>query len=775
MRNSAAQQTRPWPEVALEYALAYASGGFKIFPVVPNGERAKHPLVADWPNEASSIPDKIRAWWMKFPGAGIGIVTGPANGFSVIDVDIAVDDDGVVADGNDTLRALESDGRFKMPTPFAVIRTPSGGKQFYIRTGDILTKGGQNAIGAIPAPKVDVRGDGGYVVAPPSLLDYRKNGRAIKAHYTHDGRFPESRAAIDALPIEMGFAELIRERAPALSVPANDNAITVVASVLTPVDSPSVAAELPDWTPNPSMAAYGRAVLAGIADDLARVTSGRNAAINQAAFRAARFARQGCFSVADIEPALVRASHNNGYCAKHGRTGRSKAQATIQSGIRAVQRGGGDRIDLSAINIATGYDPATSPVEAFCNGVRGDSERGTAATEFQCHDEDAPRHVHKYVVRGLIPEVDDPMLLCGQAKAGKSAIALELATCLALGRPFFGKKIDRRGGTLFLLSEGSATMRDRLAAIYRGKLADGEFSDAATGDMINTRRLPILWRDVARLSHAPTFEAAIQTCRNAKTHMESTYGVPLRLIVIDVALPAFAFDGDPDGATVYAAMTALQRLSRETGVTVLATHHYGKNIQSGPTGSFAWGAGASAILAVTAETSTHGAASSREISLPLNRYGPAGWMHNFRLEDVPLVTFEDGETWGAPIVREVGGTIIELAAGPRLSPSGRLYVESLRQALETHGESFDGGPAERLVDRDRVRDLFLAGHQGSGGTPQQQADARRKAFANGERDAVRKHRAGASTVGQRTLVYLIDGDANLADAVMSNPGIQPEI
>lgn len=118
----------------------------------------KHPRTQTGLKEASGDVDQIRRWWAKWPAANIGIVTGAQSKLYVVD-----QDDG----GELTIRRLcERFGEFPETN---VVRTGSGGRHWYFRLPDDLSLAntqGTERVGL--GPHVDTRGDGGYVVAPPS-------------------------------------------------------------------------------------------------------------------------------------------------------------------------------------------------------------------------------------------------------------------------------------------------------------------------------------------------------------------------------------------------------------------------------------------------------------------------------------------------------------------------------------------------------------------------------------------------------------------------------
>lgn len=139
----------------VETALAYAARGWRVFPV-----KGKKPLV-EWGTAATTDETAIRKMWDKRPRAGIGIATG--NGLVVVDLDVHDPE----RNGLDNWPKLLADTGIDVATPVAV-RTPSGGMHLYFAEGE---QDWRNSAGGL-APGVDVRGNGGYVVAPGGSRAY---------------------------------------------------------------------------------------------------------------------------------------------------------------------------------------------------------------------------------------------------------------------------------------------------------------------------------------------------------------------------------------------------------------------------------------------------------------------------------------------------------------------------------------------------------------------------------------------------------------------------
>lgn len=137
----------------MDHALQYVGRGRPVFPCGPD----KRPLVPHGFKAATTDPAAVRAWWGQWPDALIAVPTGEHTGIVVLDPDVRP---GI--DGNDTLYALE-ERHGKLP-PTVEALTPSGGRHIYFRHPGQPVPCSAGKLG----PGLDVRGDGGYVVVPPS-------------------------------------------------------------------------------------------------------------------------------------------------------------------------------------------------------------------------------------------------------------------------------------------------------------------------------------------------------------------------------------------------------------------------------------------------------------------------------------------------------------------------------------------------------------------------------------------------------------------------------
>jgi hypothetical protein len=121
-----------------------------VFPCVP-GE--KRPITSHGLHDATSDFDQVDWWWKRTPDANVAVPTGEVSGLVVLDID-----DG----GSDSLWQLEQDHGELRDT--ATVKTPRHGQHLYFKWPGTQVKTTAGVIGH----GLDVRGDGGYVLVPPS-------------------------------------------------------------------------------------------------------------------------------------------------------------------------------------------------------------------------------------------------------------------------------------------------------------------------------------------------------------------------------------------------------------------------------------------------------------------------------------------------------------------------------------------------------------------------------------------------------------------------------
>lgn len=125
--------------------------GFDVFPLIPGDKR---PAIDGWREAAQSHDaEAVEAAWAERPECNIGIAMGKGL--------FALDFDTHDADGLMTLMDWER-AHGELPETCQSV-TPTGGMHYIYRTNGTVRNSANSDIG------VDVRGEGGYIVAPPSI------------------------------------------------------------------------------------------------------------------------------------------------------------------------------------------------------------------------------------------------------------------------------------------------------------------------------------------------------------------------------------------------------------------------------------------------------------------------------------------------------------------------------------------------------------------------------------------------------------------------------
>jgi hypothetical protein len=139
-------------------AVRYTLTGWSVFPLQVLG---KAPATAHGFADASAQPETVASWWLRVPDANIGVACG-ASRLVVVDVDPD-------NDGDHTHAQLIRWGHHFPPTMTQL--TPSGGCHLVYQAPSERQL--HNTAGRLPGipdptPGIDVRADGGYIVAAPS-------------------------------------------------------------------------------------------------------------------------------------------------------------------------------------------------------------------------------------------------------------------------------------------------------------------------------------------------------------------------------------------------------------------------------------------------------------------------------------------------------------------------------------------------------------------------------------------------------------------------------
>jgi hypothetical protein len=445
-----------------------------------------------------------------------------------------------------------------------------------------------NSEGRLP-PGINVRGQGGFVVAPGAV---RPDG----AIWEPAPGAPELTVAFraGAIPELPGWlAEIVapgRHQANSPSPP------------LSPADPSALSREQ----------AYALAALDACVAELERTPPGRrNNRLNAIAYRLGRMVGRGWIDRQIVVQRLTASCQGNRLAADDGE---DSIRDTIESGLNAGAAYPHDNLSEAATQ------------------TNVDQRKSSPATIPVLWDGDASPNKTKWLVRDLIP-FGSVGLMVGESRAGKTFLALNLAQALAKGDTFVTKR-TRAGGTLYVAAEAPGTIPGRLRAARLGPLEP--FLEEPKPFCIATLpKVPNLLTDNGR-------GQLIATALDVSAEMRRRFDLPLSLIVIDTMLAAFDIRDWNDPADTRRIMSTLAFVAEKTGTVVIGVHHHGKDVTRGAAGSYALTAAADFVLSVFADTDGNGEVSARRIALTKLRDGPTGWSCEFELCPFKIGVDEEG-------------------------------------------------------------------------------------------------------------------------------------
>ena len=293
-------------EPNLAAALDLAAVGVPVFTAGPD----KRPLLGGWQAKASIEPEQIRKWWLDHPDALPAIPVGRV-GLIVIDCDRH-------PGGNDGIKAFNrlasANGGKLVNVPMT--KTARGGAHLFFKQPQGKALG--NGRGELP-DGIDVRGVGGFVIAPGAVLPDGKrwqavNGRPLLAEAFKDGTIPE---------LPQWLADIIRPNRKPNSDALGEYARTAFSKTVEATDGSRGQA-------------YAAAALDGAAAELNTTSNGkRNQTLNAVAFRMGRLIAREWIDEKTVADALLGACDANKYLREHGHRATMK---TIESGIEAGKK-----------------------------------------------------------------------------------------------------------------------------------------------------------------------------------------------------------------------------------------------------------------------------------------------------------------------------------------------------------------------------------------------------------------------------------------------------
>jgi len=504
-------------------AMSLADLGFRVIPIKPGG---KHPPVPAWQDAATTDADVIRNWWTHlYRGHGIGIATG--GGRIVLDIDVAGD-----KRGDDTLHELlERHG--DLPDTVEAI-TGSGGRHIWLRVPCEV----RNDAGRRLGHGIDVRGDGGQVLAPPTVHPNGTRYAWVAGHAPDEHAMAMAPAwLVDLLRDEPAPAP----RAPATSTAPDDgpaaryNARTTWDQLLGD-DGWTLHSERGEqrWVrPGKSRREGASATVGHDGRDVLKVFTSSVTWLPEGAY--SRFGYYACRRHGGDRSAAARALR-----AEEQRMLPTQPQATIGAPTTTVAPS-----EAAAVERPTRSQQMRSRLYHLGTGEFGIPE----ATP---------------LIDGVLNE-GTLAVIYGPPKSAKSFLMLDQALHIACGMDWLGRA-TRAGHVLYVLGEGAGGAQRRAKA----------------------------WLTHHGLASAPRFHLLADTVRllddlEIGCLLEIIDELPERPVAIYIDTLARAMVGgeENDASSMGKLVHAADRIRAHTGATVSFVHHAGKDATKGSRGSTA--------------------------------------------------------------------------------------------------------------------------------------------------------------------------------------------
>lgn len=661
------------PQTPLEWALFYASLGWSVVPV----RRGEKIPAERWARFQTLPADhaQIMAWFAENPTFGVGLIQGGRSATIVLDFDAA-------SGGLETLAELDARGLPQSVRQF----TPGGGVHVLLRHPGRY----------VPTRKsvragMDVRGDGGFIVATPSV---HANGR----EYAWD---------VDAHPEETPVADcpawlvdLICGDAPQLPG--------------TPGEVVRVQAAGPLGVPTAERITDGReqymrdtilAVCRDLRDRLGRLPD--EGELFDAAWP--QYAAKVDFTRAGRGEAEFRAKVRY-------TLGRIHAGAVRGFGIEPAQSGETRRNPAELDRLT--YDPETGEILSEAAGTPGTPGTANPAPTLPLiyFSDVKPNLDAADFVEGLLIE-GAMSVIYGPSNCGKTFFMTDLALHVAAGQPWRSKEVEH-GGVIYCALEGSHGISNRIAAFKKERGLEGvELPFAVVPVSIN-----LLDPDADRAKLVATIQAAA-----------ATMGLPVKMAVIDTLSRALS-GGNENAPDDMGALVASADYIRQSVKAHLAfIHHSGKDQAQGARGH--------SLLRAATDTEI-------EISRPDNNSPSVARVTKqreleiegtfaFNLKTVELGTNRRGKPVTSCVVEPVEAGQTTEAKRP-LPKTMAVAMTALHQALIKAGQpgTERDMPGTRVVHVDVWRQEFYARQS------HKAPDARRKSFQRAVDDLAMSGRVG---------------------------------
>jgi hypothetical protein len=610
------------------------------------GSPGKHPLRSSWQKSASAAPELIRAWFARDPHANFGIATGVASGVVVLDVD--------GAEGAITLANLVAKHG---PLPVGPRAQTARGVHIYFAAGSVPLHNRAGDRGRGLGKGLDLRAEGGFVVAPPSV-----HASGVAYRWQTDLKLGE--VELPALP------QWIVDAGSDAPRPAPTDALERVERRDFEERMTSRAEK---WALS-ALEREGRAVRGA-------PEGARNATLNTAAFNLGMLVASNALDGSTVRAALMHAAMEAGLS-------EFEAAKTIKSGMAA-----GIKKDSRSA-------PVSVPVQREMSGVTTEPRDGTEpAAEPQFKSAMQPRFntlslfatlpAQRWCVPGLQLGPGRPTLIAGYGASAKTLASQSLALSLASGRPVW-ERFD------------SSPMRVLHVDYEQTYFATAKrYQRLALGHGIDPRELS------DRLEYVEMPRVYLDRKSAEEEYLQACNGFDL--VIID-ALRGAAPHTDENDSSFRASVDVLTYVSQRTGCSVLLLHHASKPKKDAGGDGRSLARGSSAIFdasgCVLNFVAKPGDAARlvQQVKMPAEAEGSALDPFELVVEDVAIGGSASG---GVKVVWRQPVPVDESAkASEEFERHAALIMKAVRRMPE--GQSSNAIVARCGVHRNRALDVLRA-------------------------------------------------------------------
>lgn len=532
----------------LEAALFYASLGFSVVPVhrairqsdgvitctcaqtTKCTSKGKHPAV-NWIRYQQERPtdSQIIQWWTGYySGYGVGIITGAVSNTFVVDIDA-----GPGKAGSDTIINLQT---IYDDLPHTVeARTGGGGRHLLFRHPGTPVITGRNVLG----PGVDVRGDGGFVVAAPSVHE------SGAPYLWHEHAHPRN-AAIATAPawlVDMVTGHTSAERSPT------------------------------------GLAASGEIVR----DEWGKVIDGRERHMIGIICGVIATLKSETGHLPDAATVMAEAwPHYEQTTRARGASleadGRGESLMAIRIGhfLRRAETGRWKLEDRRPFEREDDHDPETGEIPR--DQTKPEQPRQSPRILSLSDLDQLPPPV--WLIDGIVPHAG-LVVPYGPPKAGKTFLILSMALHIAAGVPWMNRA-TRRGAVVYIAGEGVGGLSVRLRAMRQHYSIGIDIPMWVIPRAVNLRD-----------------EKAVRALADL---IRQTIGdTPLALLVVDTLARAMPGADENSAQDVGLVIHAAEWLRDEFACTVMPIHHMGKDETRGARGTSALRGAWDAAFAITGD------------------------------------------------------------------------------------------------------------------------------------------------------------------------------